>query len=814
MTDATNRKLDVDDIDTGDIRRDDPLFELSQIIGFSEESDEQVADHEAGDAQIDLEDALLRELEGDGSDLDSGAEISAFAPAEPHEPDDGKAEARDVASEADAPVHSAETFSRDGLEVRNPDSAQSRADGSADVLEDELLALLGGIGEKTPVAQAWTSEPAEVEGETGNVSSDIPQSVSDPEGAAGEWRSLDEPEDPQPASYDASNWERDLVDGGHDDDVEADADDFAIFDEFETALMSDLELSFDESDEAAISEGDTAAAEIDPQHSEITEAASFGFDGTPDRRDDAPKLETSEMPIGGVEPMAPLDLPELPSVEKIRTEAEDIESELDAALAGFDNYDGGEAEHDEFRRAAFAAPAGAATAAQHLDIDMNAFEDDLARDFEYAQHDLAAGEKDENAGFSASQGEGERSRDEGRSRRGLVIAAIVGGVAILGTIGAFGLSGGGTGGQGEPVLVKADPDPVKVVPDDPGGAKVPNQDRAVYGEVDGNAPEAPMQETLVSTSEEPIDLSDGGSAILPSGLSEGVKVEDRLAPEADDGQTITARDNSGALAPRRVRTVVVKPDGTLVAKAPDSAAPSPSLGASPTLTQAGEASEFVKESDVPEAEAVETPPQDASAALSTAVSEVIEPEPAEPEIAGAVPDENTPTAPAGLAETPPTVTSDAASTDALIASGEEQPLGEQPALAQAPRRFNAPRVIPERPAEQPVTIVNQPATEVAVATRPEAAPPPLAQSAAASHASEYSVQIASLPSAALAQSTAANLKQRYSTVLGGRSINIQEAEIEGRGTFHRVRVAATSRSDAVALCERFKQAGGSCFVAR
>ncbi|MFZ2101860.1 MAG: SPOR domain-containing protein, partial [Oricola sp.] len=119
----------------------------------------------------------------------------------------------------------------------------------------------------------------------------------------------------------------------------------------------------------------------------------------------------------------------------------------------------------------------------------------------------------------------------------------------------------------------------------------------------------------------------------------------------------------------------------------------------------------------------------------------------------------------------------------------------------------------ERPTDQPVTIVSaeQPRTAPAqTATAP--APAPAIQTQAASGA--YAVQIASQPTAELAQATAADLARRYSDVLGGRAISIQQAEIEGRGTFHRVRVAADTRQDAVALCEAYKRAGGSCFVSK
>ena len=69
-------------------------------------------------------------------------------------------------------------------------------------------------------------------------------------------------------------------------------------------------------------------------------------------------------------------------------------------------------------------------------------------------------------------------------------------------------------------------------------------------------------------------------------------------------------------------------------------------------------------------------------------------------------------------------------------------------------------------------------------------------------------------SVAEAQSSFANLSARYGNLIGGRAMNIQRADIPGKGTFYRVRVAAQDRSDATSLCTRIKAAGGSCFVAR
>ena len=76
------------------------------------------------------------------------------------------------------------------------------------------------------------------------------------------------------------------------------------------------------------------------------------------------------------------------------------------------------------------------------------------------------------------------------------------------------------------------------------------------------------------------------------------------------------------------------------------------------------------------------------------------------------------------------------------------------------------------------------------------------------------MQIASQPSPEGAQTTYEALASRYAGVLGGRGVNIVKADIAGKGTFWRVRVPAGSRSEAIELCERYKGAGGSCFVSQ
>jgi cell division septation protein DedD len=84
----------------------------------------------------------------------------------------------------------------------------------------------------------------------------------------------------------------------------------------------------------------------------------------------------------------------------------------------------------------------------------------------------------------------------------------------------------------------------------------------------------------------------------------------------------------------------------------------------------------------------------------------------------------------------------------------------------------------------------------------------------AAGAGGYFIQIASQPSAELAQKSYANMAQKYANVIGGRGVDIKRADIPGKGTYYRVRVQAGSRDDANALCGRLKSAGGSCLVTR
>lgn len=95
-------------------------------------------------------------------------------------------------------------------------------------------------------------------------------------------------------------------------------------------------------------------------------------------------------------------------------------------------------------------------------------------------------------------------------------------------------------------------------------------------------------------------------------------------------------------------------------------------------------------------------------------------------------------------------------------------------------------------------------------------PPPVrTASIAAVEGGSWVVQIGSFRSEGEAEEAWVNFISRHSGVASGVSPDIQAAEIEGRGTYHRLRIAAFgSRDDASAFCSRLQDRGQDCFVAR
>ncbi|MDP9809319.1 hypothetical protein J2W42_002167 [Rhizobium tibeticum] len=404
-----------------------------------------------------------------------------------------------------------------------------------------------------------------------------------------------------------------------------------------------------------------------------------------------------------------------------------------------------------------------------------------------------------------SAGEAEdMSRARSMKRMLAAAAAIVvfGGVAYAGY--TFLARDGGLGiASGEPRVITADKDPVKVVPENPGGKTVPNQDKAVYDSVGGAAAEAPKQKALVSSDEQPVDVvqrtltpetlpedNDSDIATPPMATPVGDTQDPRLLPSQETAVVDEADNASQApsVSARKVRTMIVRPDGTLVARdepAPEAAPTLPK--ATPVQTQkitagakpaGGTAANFPASGQVTAADIRSTPVEETKPTAAQAPSEN-----ALAKAAAATP-----------ANVDPPVRAVKSSTVSDTA----------PAPAARPAGTEAVKATTEAPAAPAA----QKPKEVAAVS------PAATQAQPATAAGGYGVQIASLPSEEEAKKSYASLSKKFASVLSGRSYEIRKAEIAGKGTFYRVRIPAGSKDEAAAICEKYRAAGGSCLISK
>jgi hypothetical protein len=417
-----------------------------------------------------------------------------------------------------------------------------------------------------------------------------------------------------------------------------------------------------------------------------------------------------------------------------------------------------------------------------------------------ATADLIGDRLSETDDFSDGMDAGPAEADN-RSRGPMVAIAVLA-LAVVAGIGGFGwsmLSGGdSTTADGGPRIIRADKEPVKVLPENPGGVTVPNQDKAVYDRVAGGSESSTGQPALVNSAEEPVDVVQRtlDPEILPlEGRTDfSVKSEERLSAEANGEETAAGGAPAPVVSPRKVRTMIVKPDGSIVAREvaePETAAPE-SSEAAPQALAAASLQDDAAAGPVAGGEAAET-----------AASTETQAESQEEVGASEAPAAEGTLAPVRVVTTQPI----RPVANAPVPQGRpaDQPVNVVGTVSQAGRVGAAPATTTAPAA--PVTPAPATSAPVEVASAPQAAAP-------AANPGGYYVQIASQPTVEGAQASWQTLSNRYSSVLGGRGVDIQRADIPGKGVFHRVRVPAGTREQANALCSRYKAAGGSCFVSR
>ena len=297
--------------------------------------------------------------------------------------------------------------------------------------------------------------------------------------------------------------------------------------------------------------------------------------------------------------------------------------------------------------------------------------------------------------------------------------------------------------QGAP-LIKAAEGPAKIQPASPGGVEVPNQDSGVLDKNGNGKPPAPVR--VVSREEQPVDLGQ-----VP-------KTAGQPAATAPQGAAPTPFPE-----PKKVKTVSVRPDGSVVSDAaPGAPTAAPGAPAAPTPT-------------VPSL--VTQPRPTAMTAPATSTPQ---------------PKAATPKTTVRVQPTPKPETTNQAAADTTDGAPAPMQLG----AASRPRPGAAGSATP-------VKAVKVASNDATATTAP----------AATTAGGGFAVQLAAPGTEQEARDASARIQRKYAGELGSYRPSVRKAEA-GEKTVYRVRVGNLSRDDANALCAKLKAGGGECFVAK
>ena len=338
---------------------------------------------------------------------------------------------------------------------------------------------------------------------------------------------------------------------------------------------------------------------------------------------------------------------------------------------------------------------------------------------------------------------------------------------------------------GLPPLVTADTTPLKVTPENPGGVEVPNQNKQIY---ERRTPET--QSRVVDRREQPVDVREFARNLPPPPTVPPLVVPptadtpsatsrtsaDGTGPRGAGGSTAGGSSKGNAVSsilgePRRVRTVSVRPDGSIYVPSGASAV---MTDATPTLFPGG---------SLPPPVAVPTVAVPARGAASA--------DPATPPA---------PVSPVPVMAMPQASESAAAASRTAPVDAGEPPAGASAVQVLPPRR---PRGLSDSD-EAPV--------RTASLSNDQAAPAGEKPAGNTGRPGNFAVQIAVRSTEGEARTAYSELQERYAANLDGRPASVNTAEVNGK-TVYRVRVGPMSKDDANGLCTKLKASGGKCFVA-
>lgn len=392
-------------------------------------------------------------------------------------------------------------------------------------------------------------------------------------------------------------------------------------------------------------------------------------------------------------------------------------------------------------------------------------------------------------------GGAEAEPSESRGRRRLMAAAAAAVLVLAAGFAGWAFFGGGAG-FGEAVVVRAPDGPYKVKPDPNAKEVVASAEGAsVYDTVGGAPPKS--EERLVARSGDVPELPAVTPHVSRITLPDGQEVEAELPTGFDPNET----------GPRRVRTVLVRPDGSLIETPADTASnggtaasPAPSDGAGQIIAR----SETATDTPSDESEAGIGLPPLASNNQTVATDTPVAPQGLPP---SNLTDASGQPMPINLAAVPGPEADASVETTASVPAGASAPLPPvKPSAPSAAAPSSGPLDLTAA-ASQP-----QPAAPTEVASLPaaaQAAPAPVASGGAGAY-----VQLSSQRSEEAARSAFAALQRKFPSVLGSATVDIQKADLGSKGVYYRARVGAPTRNAAVDLCEQLRSAGGDCLIAR
>jgi SPOR domain len=342
----------------------------------------------------------------------------------------------------------------------------------------------------------------------------------------------------------------------------------------------------------------------------------------------------------------------------------------------------------------------------------------------------------------------EQARPPVRSRRGLYALTGVGALAVI-TLGVlYTFKGGGVMGTIEPPTIRAALGPAKVAPANPTPDMADqDQDSSV---LDRNAADNHQPTKVVTREEQPVDL-DQATNTAP------VRAEE-----------LPVNSTTPTIEPKKVKTVTVRPDGTIVTD--DASAATRSM--TPVAMQ---------------------PP-----ALATMPAPAVMPPAGKGQDkvdAAPIPKSATPKSTVRIASTP------------KVASANGNGAAA-PAVPAKPKAIATKAVTPP-PADTVDADATQPQATDAMPTGTTGA----AASASSGAAGTFAVQLAAPASEQEARDLSSRLQKKFATELSGYQPTIHRADAAGKQVY-RVRVGNLTREDAVSLCEKLKAGGGACFIAK